>query len=84
MALLIVGADRLGNIPEYLHSRGANEIIHWSGRQKSFRNRRIPNKVEQVIIFYDFVNHNLMQSIKKQSKSKNIPVVYGKRALIAI
>ena len=34
MKALLVGADRLGNIPSTLNQFGINEYIHWSGRKK--------------------------------------------------
>jgi hypothetical protein len=82
MTVLVVGADRLGNIPEKLQEEGAKEIIHWSGRSKSYLNKTIPKKVDMVILFWDFLNHNLMSNIKHQAKAAGIPVVFSKRSLI--
>ena len=84
MVILVVGADKLGNIPNHLQEQGAKKIVHWNGRAKSFQNRKIPKEVDKILIFCDFINHNLMNNIRKQSKSNNIPVVYGRRSLIAI
>lgn len=82
MTVLLVGADRLGNIPVKLQKEGAEEIIHWSGRSKSYLNKTIPKKVDMVILFWDFLNHNLMSNIKQQAKAAGIPVVFSKRSLI--
>ncbi len=82
MTVLIVGGDRLGNIPKELRKEGVNEIIHWTGRAKSFCNRAIPKNVDKVILFYDFMNHNLMQSVKRQAKMYRIPISYARRAVI--
>jgi len=82
MTVLIVGGDRLGNIPKELRKEGVNEIIHWTGRAKSFRNRPIPKNVDRVILFYDFMSHNLMQSVKRQAKMCRIPITYARRAVI--
>lgn len=81
MTVLIVGADRLGNIPRKLHTEGAKEIIHWNGRRKSFLNKAIPKNIDKVIIYYDFINHNFMLNIKRQAKKNSIPIVYCKRAI---
>ena len=81
MTVLIVGADRLGNIPAKLCQKGVQKIIHWNGRNKSFTNRNIPKGVDQVIVFCDFINHNLMQNIKRRAKLEGIPLVYNKRAI---
>ncbi len=81
MVVLLVGADRLGNIYEQLHLEGAEEIIHWTGRCKTCIKRPIPRRVEKIIIFCDYINHPLMGSIKRQAKREGIPVTYTKRAL---
>lgn len=79
--VLIVGADRLGNIQEELSREGAREIIHWTGRCKTCAAKCIPKRVEKVVVFCDFINHALMGSIKKQAKRSGIPVIYCRRAL---
>ena len=83
MTVLIVGADRLGKIPDELQKDGFTKIIHWTGRERSFRNRTIPKKVDRVLLFYDFTNHCLMHSIKRQAKNFGIPIIYTKRSVIA-
>lgn len=81
MVVLIVGADRLGNIQEQLCREGAWEVIHWTGRCKTCATKCIPKRVQKIIIFCDFVNHSLMGNIKRQAKKVGIPVIYSKRAL---
>ncbi|WP_214658955.1 DUF2325 domain-containing protein [Candidatus Formimonas warabiya] len=81
MVVLIVGADRLGNICEKLREEGAQDIIHWSGRCKSCTKKCIPAHVQKIIVFCDFINHPLMGNIKKQAKKYGIPVIYSKRAI---
>lgn len=82
MTVLIVGGDRLGNIPDELRKAGVDEIIHWTGRAKSFRNRVLPKHVDKVILFCDFLNHNLMHNVKRQAKMSRIPITYTRRAVI--
>lgn len=84
MTVLIVGGDRLGNIPKELVKEGVTEIIHWTGRSKSCRTREIPRNVDWVILLYDFTNHMLMQNVKKQVKMYKIPITYSKRAIVNI
>ena len=57
MKALLVGADRLGNIPDTLNSYGINDYIHWPGRKKGMRNYDIPEEVDMIIVFYDFIEH---------------------------
>ena len=81
MKVLVVGADRLGNIPFMLRQEGVKEIIHWSGRNKSSFNKVVPKNIEKVIVFCDYINHNTMNSVKRQAKVNGIPVFYSKRAI---
>lgn len=81
MAVLIVGADRLGNIDEKLRQDGVQKIIHWTGRCKSCTKKCIPVDVDQIIVFCDFINHPLMGNIKKQAKKYGVPIIYSKRAI---
>lgn len=81
MAILIVGADRLGNIPLHLHKAGAEEIIHWNGRKAVYQTKNIPKHVDQIILFCDFINHRLMYNIKRQAKALSIPIIFSKRSM---
>ncbi|MBK5263532.1 MAG: DUF2325 domain-containing protein [Peptostreptococcaceae bacterium] len=81
MTLLVLGADKLGNIRENLEMEGVDKIIHWSGRCASCKHKCIPNNVCKIIIFCDFINHMAMGNVKKQAKKMNIPVTYCKRSL---
>ncbi|MCX7924012.1 MAG: DUF2325 domain-containing protein [Clostridia bacterium] len=82
MTVLIVGADRLGSISDRLIRDGVNEIIHWKGRCSSCEKKcAIPKNVEKIIVFCDFINHNLMGHIKKQAKRSGVPVIYTRRAI---
>lgn len=81
MTILLVGADQLGNIPKELEKHGCKEIIHWSGRKNKMKLKVIPEKVDMVVVFRDFVNHCQMHSIKDQAKSRNMPVVFSRRAI---
>lgn len=80
MTVLLVGADQLGNIPHHLKRHGFREIVHWTGRATRTVNRQLPTSVDLVLVFSDFINHQLMSSVKSQAKSKNIPVLYCKRS----
>jgi hypothetical protein len=73
---LVVGADRLGTIPMRLAEEGV-QIIHWRGRNNSFKTKAIPIDVDMVILYWDFVNHPLMQNVKKQAKARGIPLIFN-------
>ncbi|AOT72832.1 DUF2325 domain-containing protein [Geosporobacter ferrireducens] len=80
MTALIVGGDKLGNIPDVLTERGIQEYIHWPGRKKGMRKKSIPTNIDMVIVLVDYIEHNLTEIIKEQSKTMNIPCVFSKRA----
>jgi len=80
MKALLVGADRLGNIPDALTEYGVREYIHWTGRKKGMRNMEIPDTTDMIIIFYDFVEHNITKVVKEKAKQNNIPCIFSKRA----
>lgn len=81
MEALIIGADKLGNIPEFLHSQGVENIIHWDGRKKGMRKMDIPENVEMVICLYDFLEHRLTERVKKITKERSIPCVFARRSI---
>ncbi|ABR48514.1 conserved hypothetical protein [Alkaliphilus metalliredigens QYMF] len=80
MKALLVGADRLGNIPNTLESFGINEYIHWTGRKKGMRKMDIPGEIDMVIVFYDFIEHNITEIVKDKAKQGNIPCIFSRRA----
>lgn len=80
MNALLVGADKLGNIPTTLESHGIENYIHWTGRKKGMRKLDIPEKIDMIIVFYDFIEHNITEIIKQKAKQNNIPCVFSKRA----
>ena len=79
MTLLVVGVDRLGNMPAALREYGVGHIIHWSGRKD--RNRAIPQNVHMILIVYDFVNHGLMENVKSQAKRRRLPIFFVRRGV---
>ena len=80
MTALVIGGDRLGKIPSVLEEYGISSHVHWSGRKKKMRKFKIPKDTDVVILFYDFLEHNMMDTIKVQAKQKNIPCIFSRRA----
>jgi hypothetical protein len=74
---LVVGGDHLGTIPIRLGEEGV-KVIHWRGRNNLSKCKAIPGNVDLVIIYWDYINHRLMQNVKKQAKSLGIPVIYNR------
>lgn len=85
MAVLIVGADSLGNIEENLRKLGMKEISHVTGRNTADRkNCTISPAIKLVLILTDFVNHNTAKVYKKQAKVCGCQLVCAKRSWSAI
>lgn len=84
MTALLIGADRLGNIPDELERVGFENLIHWSGRKKQCRVKTIPQNVDVVLMFSDYLNHCLMYEMKKQAKARKIPMLFCKRSLACV
>lgn len=80
MTALIVGGDRLGNIPTVLNEKGIYDFVHWKGRKKGFRKKDFPENVDMVIVLYDFIEHNLVNIIKREARNKDVPCIFSKRA----
>lgn len=74
--VLVVGSDKLGNLPAKLYARGVAEIIHWDGRNKRVESRPLPKRIDMVMVICDRVSHRLMHSVKRQSKASRIPIVF--------
>lgn len=81
MKALLVGADKLGNIPNTLMNYGVQDYIHWDGRKKKMRSLDIPSEVGMVVVFYDFIEHNITKIIKEKAKQKDIPCIFSKRSI---
>jgi len=79
--VLLVGADHLGSTPRKLYEEGVKEIIHWNGRSNSTQARAIPKDVDLIILNLNYINHGLMHLVKKQAKSRGIPIIFRKTAL---
>lgn len=81
MGIVIFGGDRLGKIPSLLEEQGFNLIQHVTGRKKGDLKVRIPEKAEGVLIFVDFLNHNLALDIKTAAKQRGIKAIFVKRSI---
>ena len=85
MSVVVVGADHLGHIEKKLYEHGISKLIHVSGRKKSDNKRVVlTNQISAVLIFTDYINHNLMDQVKSQARCLNIPVIFSKRSWSAI
>lgn len=81
--VILVGADRLGNIETLLKDRGFASFKHITGRQPKTQ-KCLPVSTagaELMILFTDFVGHNVMRNFRKHAKEQHIPFIACKRSV---
>ncbi|BAL24125.1 DUF2325 domain-containing protein [Azoarcus sp. KH32C] len=86
MNALLVGADRLGNIPDVLSEFGISIAAHVSGRETAHQRRSapLPMGIEMVILFTDFIGHNVMQRFRDAASREGIAFVCCRRSVCAL
>ncbi|MGH8246828.1 MAG: DUF2325 domain-containing protein [Gammaproteobacteria bacterium] len=82
MNCVVVGADRLGNIPELLEALGIRIADHITGRAASHQRDvvRLPSDTDLLILFTDFLNHNAMRSYRRRAQAQGIRVLACRRS----
>lgn len=83
MNAVLVGADRLGNIPDSLAGFGIQIRRHVSGRASAHQRSMpaLPRDTDLLILFTDFLSHNVMKSYRNQAQSQGIPVIACRRSV---
>lgn len=86
MNALVVGADRLGNIPETLLSFGIRVSHHVTGRDSAHQRKvpGLPKGIQIVILFSDFLGHNVMKSFRRVAREEGVPLVVCKRSVCSV
>jgi hypothetical protein len=80
MSILIIGADRIKSIMPKLENLGATRITHWTARNRNVTKMAIPEHVEMVIFFTDFLHHVAARHLKSRVKAAGLPSFYCRRA----
>lgn len=82
MNAVVVGADRLGNIPDALAGFGIQIHRHVTGRSSVHQRsvHALPKDTELLILFTDFLNHNAMKCYRGQAQAQGIPVIACRRS----
>ncbi|TDX48948.1 DUF2325 domain-containing protein [Orenia marismortui] len=78
MSIVIVGGDKLGNIPTELNKLGFDKIEHISGR-KSYKIQLTTN-ADMVLVLTDYISHNLCKNVKCKAKECDVPVLFCRRS----
>ncbi len=81
MAILIVGGDYITSFKHLFAAQHAPRIKHWDGRKKEFSKRSLPNETRLVVVICDYINHNLVHSIKEKAKQRGIPLIFCHRSV---
>ncbi|MCD6430879.1 MAG: DUF2325 domain-containing protein [Deltaproteobacteria bacterium] len=79
MSILIIGADRIKSIKPKLNNLGATKITHWTARNRNVTKMSIPEHVEMVIFFTDFLHHVAARHLKSRVKSMGLSIFYCRR-----
>ncbi len=86
VSAVIVGADRLGNIPDLLKGHNIAITHHISGRDPSHQKKslQLPTGTELVILLTDFLGHNVMKAFRQAAQRSNIQVVACRRSVCSM
>jgi hypothetical protein len=83
---VIVGADRLGNIPDLLKDNNIAIRQHISGRDPSHQKKapQLPSGTQLVILLTDFLGHNVMKTFRHAAQRSGIQVVACRRSVCSM
>lgn len=86
VSAVIVGADRLGNIPNLLQLHNIKIKQHISGRDPAHqkKNLALPSGTELLILLTDFLGHNVMKSFRSAAVRSGIKVVACRRSVCSV
>ena len=82
----IVGCDGkyLKSIRDLLSSLGYSINKHVEGRHRNEQHKStavIPNRTDLVIVFTDYISHNIKSNFSSEAEKLNIPVIYCVRSV---
>lgn len=86
MQALVVGADRLGNIPDLLAQSGISIFRHITGRDRAHQKTQValPKGTQLVILFTDFLGHNVMQRFRAAARDEGVPLLCCRRSVCSL
>ena len=80
MSILIVGADRIQSMVPKIEAMGVEQITHWDTRRYKASKNKIPEHVDLVVFFTDFLHHTVALKLKEKVKNLGLPTIYCRRA----
>lgn len=86
MKAMLVGADTLGNIPDVLQDYGITIHRHLSGRNSAHQRKsgQLPAGTDILILFTDFLGHNVMRHFRDLAASSNVRFIACRRSVCAL
>jgi len=86
VSAVIVGADRLGNIPELLKGHNIAVKHHISGRDPAHQKKtlQLPSGTELLILLTDFLGHNVMKTFRTAAQRSGIRVLACRRSVCSM
>jgi hypothetical protein len=83
---VVVGADRLGNIPETLAAMGVHMAHHISGRHTAHQRKLpgLPRGTQLLILLTDFLGHNAMRHFRELARAQAVPIVCCRRSTVRV
>jgi len=86
LSAVVVGADRLGNIPSLLREHNIAITHHITGRDPAHQKKapQIPSGTQVVILLTDFLGHNVMKTFRNAAQKGGVQVVACRRSVCSM
>lgn len=83
---VVVGADRLGNIPHLLKGHNIAICHHISGRETAHQKKtpQLPSGTDLLILLTDFLGHNVMKAFRSAAQRSGIRVLVCRRSVCSL
>src|SRR3546814_19073150 len=83
---VVVGADRLGNIPDLLKGHNISIRHHISGRDTAHQKKtqQLPSGTDLLILLTDFLGHNVMKPFRAAAQRSGIRVLVCRRSVFRL
>ncbi|MFT0850715.1 DUF2325 domain-containing protein [Achromobacter sp. F4_2707] len=87
VSAVVVGADRLGNIPDVLKGHNIAIMQHISGRDPAHQKKKslqLPSGTELLILLTDFLGHNVMKTFRSAAQRAGVRVLICRRSVCSM
>lgn len=80
---VVVGADKLGNIPDLLKDHNIAIRHHISGRDPAHQKKtlQLPSGTDLLILLTDFLGHNVMKTFRSAAQRSGVKVLICRRSV---